>query len=135
MTKDPEETLTIPFETPAARNDVKLRIARERKANTVILEELSSYGVPINYVTGMIVSHFEAMVELGIIHEDQWTAMQLIWEERFNEQLRQMLGSVRQQVEQMRIAQQAQASGIQTPNKGIVLPNGGFRKVQDHPQA
>jgi hypothetical protein len=93
------DTINLPM-SEEDRAQVTKRIDRLRTNNTVILGDMQNRGAQVDFMVGMIHTYFEALVDIGALEQDQWLALQLIWEERFNDQLtttkRQFEGMVEQ---------------------------------------
>jgi len=89
--------ISLPMDDEDKAN-CKKRVERLRHTNSVLLNELANRGGAVDFQVGMIHTMFEGLVEIGALREDQWLAIQLIWEERFNGQLTHMKGQLEEAI-------------------------------------
>lgn len=113
------DTISLPMADDEKVN-CKKRIDRMRHTNSVLLNELASKGGQVDFQVGMIHNMFESLVEIGALEEDQWLAIQLIWEERFNEQLTHMRGQMQEAIDLAR--RQARLVTPGAKPGGLILP-------------
>lgn len=113
------ETITLPF-SAAAKMHTQSEITRLRQANFVHLQEIQSTGASVDLGSMMVTAYFEGMVELGLLTEDEHLALQLMWEERFAHQLKQMKAQIEKMIEQAQARQRLAALG--RPHSGLIVP-------------
>jgi len=96
MSTESAETykLILPIEDPKELASLKKKVEVLRHRNSVLIQEFTNRGAPLDFQVGMIHTMFEGLVEIGALREDQWLAIQMIWEERFNKQITHMKGQL-----------------------------------------
>jgi hypothetical protein len=117
---DKFDVLELPFDEAAKQHTLE-QIDRLRLANATHLRDIEQMGSGVEFAIGMISTFFETMVELGKLTEDEWLAIQLSWEERFNHQLSQMKAQLLAAIEKERARQ--------TLSRGILTPGGGQKLI------
>jgi len=122
MTEAETYKLVLPIEDPKDLANLKKRIERLRHTNSVLMREMEQRGAGVDFQTGMLLTFFEGLVEIGALREDQWLTIQMIWEERFNKQITTMKGQLEKAIEQARTRARLAVPGRDQHAGQLIIP-------------
>lgn len=122
MTELPEndQVINLPM-TDAQLTAVNAQVDQLRKYNSVKLHELVTNGAQVDFAVPMLIAFFEGMVDLGMVEKDQWAAIQLMWEQRWADELDKMVAQLKAAIEENQ-RRQTLLGGAPPGRQGLIVP-------------
>jgi len=117
-----EPTASVPT-NGAEREDMRIALDKLSAKNSQLLQAARQMGAQPDFSAAMLDSYFEALVALGKITEDDYLAIQYVWEQRFHNTLKDNVERLREMRSKQQAAQAAVAGGIVTPGqRKLIVP-------------